>query len=162
MMLLLFRVDGERYAIPARWVVEVTPNVPLQRIPRVPGYFAGLLTYRGSVVPVLDLSQLIEHRPARHCLSTRIVLIELDEQPPALLGLLAEDATETIKLRDEEISQTCVGQDRNAFVDGVILHDSGMIRLIDPDKLLTEEVRAFLFGSERLGEVDEGEGADAS
>ena len=146
MMLLVFKVGEDRYGVDVNAIVEVTPSVPLQSIPQVPDYVVGLLNFRGKVVPVFDLSRLIAHSPARRCLSTRIMLVELKQMDGKMVGLLAEEATETIKVREEDISHTGIEGGTEAFVDGVVLNGEGMIRLIDPDKILSTEVKAFLAG----------------
>ena len=64
MLLLLFQVGGDRYALDARRVVEVIPLVKMQRIPRAPKGVAGLFNYRGRPVAAVDLSELMLGRPA--------------------------------------------------------------------------------------------------
>src|SRR5690606_32186615 len=64
MLFLLFELDGDRYALPARDVVEVLPLVALKQIPDAPPGVAGVMDYRGHAVPVLDLSALVAGRPA--------------------------------------------------------------------------------------------------
>ncbi len=154
MMLLLFKVRDDRYGIDVKSIIEVMPSVPVQRIPKVPDYFAGLLNYRGGVVPVLDLSQLIDHCTSKPCLSTRIILVESpgEQHPP--LGLLAEGATETIKVAADDFSHTSIGVEGEAFVDGMIMNETGMIRLVNLDNLLTPEVREFLFNAPALATTE--------
>ncbi len=153
MMLLLFKVREDRYGIDVKRIIEIMPNVPLQRIPKVPDYFAGLLNYRGDVVPVVDLSQLIDHCVSKPCLSTRIILIEPEGDGLRPLGLLAEGATETIKVSEDAFSRTSVGVHGEAFVEGMIAHDAGMIRQINLENLLTPAIRSFLFNHSSLAPV---------
>jgi len=152
MMLLLFKARDDRYGIDVQRIIEVMPSVPLQRIPKVPDYFAGLLNYRGEVVPVVDLSQLIDHSASKICLSTRIILVESAQSGSKLLGLLAEGATETIKVQDEDFAQTSIGTHGAAFVEGMIAHEAGMIRQLNVEHLLTAEIRNFLFHDSGLVE----------
>ena len=55
---LHLRVGEERYALPSASVVEVVPSVALRPVPGTPPEVAGLLAYRGRVVPVVDLPRL--------------------------------------------------------------------------------------------------------
>ena len=57
MQLLTFTVAGQTYAIESRRVVEVLPLVPARPIPHTPAYIRGIFTYRGRLVPLLDLGQ---------------------------------------------------------------------------------------------------------
>ena len=56
-------------------VVELVPRVELRPVPHAPAFLAGLLGYRGKVVPVIDLGVLLELAPCRGSLSTRIILV---------------------------------------------------------------------------------------
>ena len=72
-----FEVASERYGIEAVGVVEVVPSVPLRAVPgTVPGV-AGLLRFRGGLVPVVDLGVLWAGRPSPTRMSSRIVVCEL-------------------------------------------------------------------------------------
>ena len=75
MLLLTFIAGANRYAIDVARVVELVPKVELRSIPHAPPYLAGLLGYRGKVVPVIDLGLLMGTAPCRDCLSTRIILV---------------------------------------------------------------------------------------
>ena len=145
MMLLLFKVKGDRYGIGVNQIVEVMPNVALQRVPRVPNYFSGILNYRGQVLPFLDLSRLVINETSKKCLSTRIVLIRPKSIGERFIGLLAEDVTETAKISESDISRSGIAADCEGFINGVVLHNGKMIRIIDTEKLLSEEVKRFLY-----------------
>src|SRR5262245_16763915 len=102
MLFLLFQIGPDRYAIEARQTVEVLPLVELQRLPtRAAGSagVAGIFNYRGRPVPAIDLSELTCGRPARACLSTRIIVVQHTDQAGRrqLVGLIAERATELLR-----------------------------------------------------------------
>ena len=75
MLLLTLKAGVNRYAIDVARVIEVVPNVELRTVPHAPSFLTGLLVYRGKVIPVLDLGQLLGSNPCRDCLSTRIILV---------------------------------------------------------------------------------------
>jgi chemotaxis-related protein WspB len=75
MLLLNFTAGPNRYAIDVTRVVELVPRVELRLIPHAPPALAGLLGYRGHVVPVIDLGILLGASACRYCLSTRIILV---------------------------------------------------------------------------------------
>jgi len=152
MMLLLFQIEGERYGMDVNAVTEVIPRVPLQRLPRMPQGMAGLLNYRGEVVPVLDMSLMLHQRPSRPFLSTRIIVAKMPGASNRYVGLMAEDVAETIKVRAEDFSKTGMEGDAEAFVDSVVLEGNRMIQKVDPAKLLTDEVRSFLIHASELVE----------
>lgn len=77
MLSLLLEVAGHRLAIAARDVVEVIPAIPLQRPPHCPLQVAGFCVYRGHVVPVVDLCQILSGKPSGSNLSSRILIVQV-------------------------------------------------------------------------------------
>ena len=147
MLFLLFQLGDDRYALDALQVAEVVPLVNLKQLPQSSAGIAGAFDYHGTPVPVIDLSALVLHRPARVCLSTRIILVHYpDSQGDArLLGLMAERATETTRRAPEDFGDAGVTQ-RNAPYLGRVASDAcGLIQWIEVDRLLPTSVRDTLF-----------------
>ena len=92
MLFLVFQPGAHRYAIDASQIAEVLPLVTIKTIARAPEEVAGIFVYRGAPVPVLDLSQLFEGRPAERRLSTRIIIVRCTggSGDTRVLGLIAE------------------------------------------------------------------------
>ncbi|MFM8980488.1 MAG: chemotaxis protein CheW [Planctomycetia bacterium] len=72
--MLLLHAGGQRYALPSAHVVEVVPSVALRQVPGTPPEVAGLLHYRGQVVPVVDLCARLGAPPPPATFATRIVV----------------------------------------------------------------------------------------
>ena len=73
MLALAFHVGKDRFALRCADVVEVVPRVALRALPHAPAYIPGMFTYRGAVVPVIDLGLLMWGQPCADRLSTRII-----------------------------------------------------------------------------------------
>lgn len=154
MLMLLFYVGDERYAIASKRVVEVLPRVVLKKLHQAPPYIAGLFNYRNRIVPVIDLSQLIRGNPCRSYLSTRIVLVNYkscDRQASEngngadyLLGLMAERVTETADKPDTVLADPEIQVDAAPYLGQMILDERGMIQCIRVDELLSELQRSSL------------------
>ncbi|MFC1750552.1 chemotaxis protein CheW [Pseudomonadota bacterium] len=142
MMVLLFKVRADRFGLNVINIVEVIPSVPLQKIPKAPFYMAGLLNYRGGVVPVVDLGYLIDEHPVRNCLSSRIIMVRTSNN--GRVGLLAESVTETIKINDDEFTDTRIDSEFGWLVDKVVIDSDGMIQHINPDVVIPEELGKLL------------------
>ena len=65
MLLLTFTAGAN--VMPSMWrgVIELVPRVELRAIPHAPAFLAGLLGYRGEVVPVIDLGVVAGLVPLR-------------------------------------------------------------------------------------------------
>ena len=155
MLFLVFQVGSHRYAIDAGQVAEVLPLVAITAIARAPEEVAGVLMYRGAPVPVVDLSQLLEGRPAERRLSTRLVIVHYPlgkdlgtdsmKGGMRLLGLIAEKATDTIRRQAVEFADSGVVNDRAPYLGSVVPDSRGMVQRVDIPRLLTAQHQT-LFG----------------
>ena len=59
MQLLTFTIGEQQYGIDTRNIVEVLPFIAAQELPQQAEEIRGLIRYRGKLLPVLDLCQLI-------------------------------------------------------------------------------------------------------
>ncbi|MDB4886730.1 MAG: chemotaxis protein CheW [Gemmatimonadetes bacterium] len=141
-------VEGERYALDASQVLEIIPLVRLRTLPGAPSGTAGLMTFRGVPVPVVDLSLIACGRATAATGAARIVVVEHAPAPRLgvhqLLGLLVPSARDAVRL------------DPDAFVDGGLVADGvpalgrvlaspeGMLQRVHATALLTPELREAL------------------
>jgi len=125
--------------------------VTLKQAPHTPDWFAGFFNYRGTIVPVLDLCQLIHGCACRLRLSTRIILVDYSRQDAArqdaarqdtargnaagILGMLAERVTETVEMPESAFSKPGIHSDDAPFLGGIMMEENEMIQYIDLDLL---------------------------
>ncbi len=106
MLLILFNIGVERFALSCQAVVEILPFLRLQEASPRCEEISGLINYRGRPLPVLDLCRHLADSPCRQSLSSRIIVINYQDERTAgsrerRLGLLAEKVTETVVAADE-------------------------------------------------------------
>ena len=147
MLFIQFQIGTDRYALEAKCVVEVVPFLGLKQIPQAPRGVAGLFNYRGEAVPALDLVMLTAGHPAASRLSTRIIIVRLDINGlgPRLVGVIAENATGTMRREPEDFVNTGITPGTAPFLGPVLLDDRGVIQWIQEQKLLPEKLRRQLF-----------------
>ena len=116
MLYLLLEVAGQQYAVEASRVVEVLPLVQVTVIPRAPTEVAGIFSFRGRPVPLVDLRRLTLRRPARPKFSTRIILVadRAGDGSEQLVGIIAERVTETTRRAPEDFKRHRLRQPRDA------------------------------------------------
>ncbi len=152
MQLLTFSIAGEPCAIEARLVTEVLPLVPARPLPQVPDYVLGMFTYRGDLVPLVDLSRRMAAGPPRQRLSTRVIVVEF--RPPerladaaVRLGLVAENVI-GIRGADKAAVGSPPLQLASAPYLGPLLRLGGeTVQVIDIRRLLPDDLLAGLFPS---------------
>jgi chemotaxis signal transduction protein len=94
--MLRFALGEERFLAPLNSVREVAPLDSITRVPGLPFCFAGLTTFRGDIVPVIDVRGFLglpELRPER---AESILIVESDGAPAGIWvdrmqGLVAVD-----------------------------------------------------------------------
>jgi chemotaxis-related protein WspB len=143
MLYLVFHLDQNRYMLDARQVAEVLPLVEIMDLPQSPPGVAGVFNYRGTLVPAVDLSQVVLGRPAQRRLHTRIVLVRFPTESGAsrLLGCIVEKVTDTRQLHDHDFH----APGASTTQPGAVFTDhSGLAQRIEIAQLLPAAVRALL------------------
>jgi chemotaxis-related protein WspB len=146
MIFLIFRLGQEQYALEAARVVEVIPRLPLHPQRGAPKFMAGLLNFRGKIVPVLDLGILTADIPCVEQLSTRIILIQyvLKSGASKLLGLIAEAVTDAVKMELDRFIPIAAGQ--APYLGKIALGEGGgMVQCIVTENLLSRDVEQKMF-----------------
>ena len=160
MLLLTFTAGAHRYAVDVARVIELVPRVELRVVPHAPASLAGLLGYRGQVVPVIDLGVLLGAAPCRDRLSTRIILVNdapgdqncredlrghsagQPGQPRpgpdrrgSLLGLIAEQVIDLTPTRPEQVVPAPVHLSQAPYLEAIAQLDQGFIPLITVERI---------------------------
>jgi chemotaxis-related protein WspB len=145
--LLTFTVAGQTYAIESRRVIEVLPLVPARPIPHTPDYVSGIFTYRGRLVPLVDLGVRLAAGRLQERLSTRVIVVEYAQpgHAPRRLGLVAENVISICSAEEAEASMPSL-EFRDAPFLGRILRIGGRtIQLLAVEQLLPPDVAGGLF-----------------
>lgn len=147
MLVLVFYLGDVMYIIKHHHIREISPMVKLKQIPQSPSYFAGFFNYRDTLVPVLDLRQLLHHEPCRMRLSTRIILLDYrlpGQTQPQTLGLIAEQVTETLRKSPEDFITSNLLLNKNSYLDEVIMENNQVIQCINLQRLAEQLHQARL------------------
>jgi chemotaxis-related protein WspB len=147
MQLLSFTVAGEPYAIESRRVVEVLPMVPARAIPRMPDYVLGVFTYRGALVPLVDLGRRLADAPPADRLSTRVIVVDFapPEGRPGRLGLVAENVISIVPGERTEPSLPPLGLETAPFLGRILRIGGRTVQLVEVDRLLPADLATGLF-----------------
>ena len=149
MLFLIFQIAGSRYGLDARELVEVLPLLNLTKVPKVPRAIAGVFNYHGTLVPAVDLSELMLERPAQNLLSTRLIVANFagGGAAPRLLGLIAERAGAVVHLEATQFRQAGLSNVGAPYLGPVAFDESGLIQWVAVSRLLPATVQTLLFES---------------
>lgn len=139
MLVLTFQIGRERVGLDIRTIREVVPQVRLEPLAGGPPWLAGIFVFRGLVVPVVDLHGLTGQGPCPQHLSSRIILVpQIDPKTgfERLIGLLTSQVSElrTVATGVATITQSLTPG--GIGMSTVLADESGILRLLDPEKLL--------------------------
>ncbi|MDQ3159879.1 MAG: chemotaxis protein CheW [Pseudomonadota bacterium] len=150
MLFLLFQLGEDRYAIEAAKIIAVLPLVIPKVIPHAPAAVSGVFDYRGTPMPLIDLSQLALGRPARTHRSTRIIVVHypINAGDDKSLGLIAEQAFETFERDPDDFVPSGVSGDGERYLGPVTSDARGLVQWVRTEHLLPDEVRDLLFSDQ--------------
>ena len=150
-LFLLLRLGEDRYAIDAGSVIEVLPIVRLKIIPCAPAGVAGMMSFRGSAIPVMDLSVIAFGTATPQRMMTRIVVVRYEPvaqgEDSGLLGLIVPEVMQTAHLDASRFESMGIRNERARYLGPVLTTNDGMLQQLLIPALLNEEVRNALFQS---------------
>jgi len=147
MLVLLFQIGKDRYAIDTAEIIEIIPRVNTQPIPHTSDHVLGVVDYHGDIMPVIDLCQLIGDYFAADRYSTRIIVAAYQDKwgKNHPLGLIAEKVMETVWEEEKSIRFSGVSTEESPYLGELVSEQDGMVQFVDVAKLLTDELHDMLF-----------------
>ena len=138
-----FQLSGEEYGLPILRVQEIIRYAELTRIPQSEDFIEGVLNLRGRVVPVIDLRKRFELTQCEHNNSTRIVVVEIDNQ---VVGLMVDAVSEVQTIEENQIDPPPpLGTGISAeYIYGMGKIDDRLIILLNVERILREEEKAAM------------------
>ena len=134
-----FRLDDEVYGINVMQVQEVLRITEIAPVPGAPNFVMGIINLRGNVVTVIDTRKRFGLLPKEADDSTRIVIIEVEEQ---VIGILVDSVAEVVNLSESQIEKAPNLGNENTesakYIQGVHSRDDDILILIDVNKLLSD------------------------
>lgn len=133
-----FRLGDETYGVNVMQVQEVLRMTEIAPVPGSPDYVLGIINLRGNVVTVMDTRKRFGLMPAEADDSTRIVIIEAEDQ---VVGILVDSVAEVVYLRqsDIEMAPNVGNEESSRYIQGVANRKEGLLILVDLNRLLTDD-----------------------
>ncbi|HSJ57050.1 MAG TPA: chemotaxis protein CheW [Anaerolineae bacterium] len=105
---VVVRMGREMYAFGARYVFDIRPVGSIARVPRVPGWVAGVTAIRGRILSVLDLAAYFGLPPAETESEPGNKHLVLVETPAMELCLLVDEVVAVAPLPMAGLTKTGV------------------------------------------------------
>jgi len=131
--LIVFRIDGEQYAIEVERVMEIATPRPLTRVPNADPFVRGVMSLRGIVVTLVDVRARLRHDPHRR---GEQVIVITDQGGP--LGFDVDRVLRPVKIGRDAIEPHPVvhASEERPSIRGVFRQQNALTILLDLEKLL--------------------------
>lgn len=139
--LMAFWVADEEYAIAIDEVQEIIKVPRITSVPRVDPTVLGIISIRGTIVPLLDLRRVLRMPESEYSPQTRVLVLKGDGEP---VGLLVDSVTSVIRLEAARIEATPVTLQKEVsdLIEGVGRFDDRMLIVLDSAAVMRVMERA--------------------
>jgi len=115
---LCFRVSDEIYGINIMDIKEIIKPREVTEIPRAPQFVSGIISLRGTIIPVIDMRSRLGLLRENVTGKERVVVIKIDQ---SFSGLLVDEVIQVLRVDNENMEpapSVLEGIDRD-FVSGI-------------------------------------------
>ena len=131
---VVVRLGDGRFAVGLHQVAEVGRVPVVTRVPGLPAWVAGVVNWRGRVLPALDLRALLGSDPTSHTTSARLVVLVSDD---VTVGLLVDRVDGMTVLGEDVAPFPAALPDAGAgLVRGQVPRPEGPVAVLDVDAVL--------------------------
>ena len=133
-----FRVGKEHFAIGVKKVLEIILLEHLTHVPNTSSLIRGVLNFRGTIVPVIDMNYRFNGRQEDNSGNMVIVVEVNNKENHALMGLLVDGVTDVMEFGYKDIRAIPdLGIKCNPeFLDGMVDNNDEFIMVLNTDKVL--------------------------
>lgn len=138
-MFASFKLGGSELSLPITALQEVV-NVPdkISAVPMAPPYLFGLFNLRGAVIPIVDVSKILNLPTDPLEKNKKIAIIHSKE---VRIGLLFDSTSEILSVDESNISIFDLKEDNKKIILGALKLNGGdrIVEIIDPEALVKVE-----------------------
>ncbi|MFH1124035.1 MAG: chemotaxis protein CheW [Pseudomonadota bacterium] len=129
---VVFRLDGERFALPLEEVELALRMVSVTPVPDAPPWVVGVIDLHGRVIPVTDLRQRLGHPAKEPHLDDRLLVMSLAERT---FALVVDEVTEVLELPDSKVETPPDPLGDSRYLMAVVRREDGLILILDSANL---------------------------
>ena len=132
--LVVFWVEGKRYAFPLEYVQRVIRAVEITALPEAPDVIAGIINVQGEIVPVINLRRRLKLADRDIDVNDQFMLIRFAE---SVIALIIDSVEGAIEIENNRICNAREFLPDTNIINRVVKDTEGMILLFDPEKILS-------------------------
>ncbi len=136
---VVISIGSEFYGIDIKYVDNIVRMQHTTRVPKTPEYIKGVINLRGEIIPVMSARIKMGYPNDEQTKNTRIIILKLNREDQASIGILVDQVREVVNLNDDQIEKITYDKDeKKPFVFGVGKRADELISLLDVNVLVSE------------------------
>ncbi len=137
---LTFLLGGKTYGLEILNIKEIIEYGEITDVPMTPDFISGVINLRGSVVPVIDLSQRFSGQSIERTKRTSIIILEVKNDDLSIeIGVTVDMVNEVLDIHPGEIEQapSLGNQIQTNFISGMAKIEDRLLILLDIENILS-------------------------
>jgi len=137
---LTFMLGGKIYGLDILNIKEIIEYGEVTEVPMTPDFISGVINLRGSVVPVIDLTQRFSNKETEITKRTSIIILEVKNDDLSIdIGITVDLVNEVLDIHPGEIEPAPAlgNQIQTNFISGMAKVDGKLLILLDIENVLS-------------------------
>ncbi len=136
LQVVVFEVNGEFFGAEASQVFQIIKYQEATKVPKMPRFVEGMLNYRESVLPVVNLAKRFDMGDIAINKKTKILVTKIEDN---FAGFIVNDVSEIVKFSENEVDPTpdIISGETAAYLKKVARKGEKLISIIDLENILT-------------------------
>lgn len=130
--IVVFSLEELNYAVPVECVLKVIYSVEIRFLPKAPDIILGIINYKGSIVPVINIRKRFGLKDQEVGLSDRLIIADTGKRIVAILV----DRISGIKTLSRQEVKAAEFFSFAEHLKGVVRTDDGLILIYDLNNFL--------------------------
>lgn len=128
---LTFWTEKQLYAMPIAQIVQIIGVPTITEVAEFPHYAKGIIHFRDSVIPVIDMRLRLNKEEVPYDSHTCIIVSNINEK---MVGFIVDSVNEVADIDNDEISpppKLNDGYGDSSYLTGVAKHNDKVILMLD-------------------------------
>lgn len=124
--LILFNLDNKPFGLDVTAVQEILPQVAVRQVPRSAEYIQGVFDFRGKIIPLINLRQLLSLAHVSHI--GNVIVVRHHSQ---LMGLIVDKVLAVLTDQDQIKQVEWKQLTADTYVQGFVEHKEMQVAVLN-------------------------------
>lgn len=145
LQVVLFDINGQLFGAEANQVFQIIKYQEATKMPKMPKFIEGILHYRDTVLPIINLTKRFDMGEILINKKTKILVTRIEDK---YAGFIVNDVSEIVKFTEGEVdpAPAMLNSEASAYLKKIGKKGDKLISIIDLEKILNNnEVKKLSF-----------------